>query len=222
MVPLEHYDRRQYKNISPCRQYKNIYSRHDCDKAAQSLGLPAAAVTFARACVYTDPGDRRQSARPSMALCHHQTNPAFDHSAEVPTRAVKVLAQRRPAALMRLLNSLSRALYPAPVSLHIFVDGPQSNSSIDQAAQTKVTKIANNWQWQHGLKAVIAREKKVGLREQWLGCFIPQSPNDQAGNAKDANWLAWLRCADCGDLGDSYCFSADHWRRCFSPVWQQL
>jgi hypothetical protein len=68
---------------------------------------------------------------------------------------VVVLAFNRPAALRRLLDSVSRGQYPNhTVSLVI---------SIDSGGDEEVVRVAESFKWLHGEKTVVVAERHLGL-----------------------------------------------------------
>jgi hypothetical protein len=80
---------------------------------------------------------------------------------------IKILAFRRPASLVRLLQSLSRAAYDEQdkLDVDIFVDFDDSEERM------QVVEVAKNWTWAIGQKTVHVRKAWVGLRKQWLECY---------------------------------------------------
>lgn len=74
---------------------------------------------------------------------------------------IVIAAYNRGNTLTRLLSSLAKAYYPAPVKLIISIDGGGSDS---------VKKIAEEFDWQHGQKEIIAHPENLGLRRHILSC----------------------------------------------------
>lgn len=76
--------------------------------------------------------------------------------------AIVVAAYNRPASLLRLLNGLLKAHYPAhPVPLHI---------SIDQSFAPDVAQTAEDFAWPYGPKKVEKHPEHLGLRSHLLHC----------------------------------------------------
>lgn len=73
--------------------------------------------------------------------------------------AIVVVAYNRTESLKRLLDSLSKAVYPDDVCL-IF--------SIDKSDVTEVSDIAASYSWTHGEKRIIQHAKRLGLRNHIL------------------------------------------------------
>jgi len=74
---------------------------------------------------------------------------------------VIVAAYNRPASLSRLLRSLDNAHYSRQTELII---------SIDKSDNNEVLQFAKNFNWKHGKKTIIAREKHLGLKDHILAC----------------------------------------------------
>ena len=113
--------------------------------------------------------------------------------AGVAATSIKVLAFKRPAALQRLLASLTSANYTtkqSEISVDIWIDSPKgygNGNSNDQencdASESDindlhkhVVAVARAWTWPHGAVNVHVRDKWVGLRKQWLGCDQSANP----------------------------------------------
>ncbi|SNY99632.1 glycosyltransferase [Flagellimonas pacifica] len=76
---------------------------------------------------------------------------------------IVVVAYNRPRSLARLLNSLSRAKYPEQdVDLIISIDRGDNNRN--------VLEMANEFNWEHGVKKVEYQETNLGLRNHILKC----------------------------------------------------
>ena len=83
-----------------------------------------------------------------------QTQPNY------PKPAIVIPAYKRPAHLLRLLESLNRAFYPdEPVQLIISIDG---------GGEPDVLEAANQFSFRHGTKEVVKRERNLGLRDHIL------------------------------------------------------
>lgn len=71
-------------------------------------------------------------------------------------------AYSRPNALLRLLNSINRAVYPEErIQLIISLDG---------GASEEVQNVAESFRFKYGEKKVISREENLGLRKHILWC----------------------------------------------------
>ena len=89
-----------------------------------------------------------------------------EKSQEAPTSylpAIVTVGYNRPAALERLLHSLTKAHYPEGVPLIISIDYGADNHQ-------EVMKVAQKFVWTYGEKRVIAHEKNLGLRPHILSC----------------------------------------------------
>jgi hypothetical protein len=75
--------------------------------------------------------------------------------------AIVVVAYNRPNSLKRLLESLSKAIYPNDVTLLI---------SLDKSDKCDVEDVANNFNWKFGDKEVLVQPKNLGLRKHILQC----------------------------------------------------
>ena len=76
--------------------------------------------------------------------------------------AIVVIAYNRVVPLKRLLNSLSKAVYPsANITLHI---------SIDASNIPAVAAVAENFEWKHGQKIVEVKKERRGLLRHVLEC----------------------------------------------------
>ena len=78
---------------------------------------------------------------------------------EGPT--IVVVGYNRPDTLARLLNNLESSIYDSPTRLVI---------SIDKGECNKTVELARNFNWSHGEKVFIPREKNLGLKEHVLVC----------------------------------------------------
>ena len=81
-------------------------------------------------------------------------------SAKLPT--IVVIGYNRPKSLLRLLDSLSKAHYPAG-DIRLVI-------SLDNSGTLEPLRIAEAYPWAHGEKRVIHREKRMGLRNHVLAC----------------------------------------------------
>lgn len=77
--------------------------------------------------------------------------------------AVVVIAYDRTDSLARLLESLSRAHYPADVEAPLVI-------SIDHAPHADTRRLAEQFDWPHGEKRIIAHQANLGLRAHVLSC----------------------------------------------------
>lgn len=76
--------------------------------------------------------------------------------------AIVVIAYNRVVPLKRLLNSLSKAVYPSVnITLHI---------SIDASNIPAVAAVAENFEWKHGNKIVDIKKERRGLLKHVLEC----------------------------------------------------
>ena len=79
--------------------------------------------------------------------------------------AIIIIAYNRPISLNRLLNSLDVANYDEnDVPLIISIDYQASKEN------KKVLKIAENYNWKHGIKKIIKHSKNLGLRAHVITC----------------------------------------------------
>jgi hypothetical protein len=74
-----------------------------------------------------------------------------------------VIAYDRTDSLARLLESLSRARYPADVDVPLVI-------SIDYAPHADTASMAERFDWPHGEKRIIAHPANLGLRAHVLAC----------------------------------------------------
>lgn len=81
-------------------------------------------------------------------------------TANLPT--IVVIGYNRPNSLLRLLDSLSKAHYPAG-DIRLVI-------SLDNSGTLEPLRIAEAYPWAHGEKRVIHREKRMGLRNHVLAC----------------------------------------------------
>lgn len=81
-------------------------------------------------------------------------------TANLPT--IVVIGYNRPKSLLRLLESLSKAHYPAG-EIRLVI-------SLDNSGTLEPLRIAEAYPWTHGEKRVIHREKRMGLRNHILAC----------------------------------------------------
>ncbi len=79
------------------------------------------------------------------------------------TPAIVAIGYDRPEALRRLLSSIEAALYPDGVRPALVI-------SIDKSDSEAVLNAAREFEYSHGEKIVMAREKRMGLREHVLSC----------------------------------------------------
>ena len=91
---------------------------------------------------------------------------------------VKILAQRRPESLERLLDSLAGASYPRRVviDVEINIDGAPSSWTGDD--HKRVVQVAHEFQWPLGEVSVIQADSWRGLRQAWLEC-TPKNSLDE-------------------------------------------
>ncbi len=72
------------------------------------------------------------------------------------------IGYNRPKSLKRLLDALNKAEYEDNQVLLII--------SLDYAGMPEMSKLAEEYKWEHGEKAVIAYQERQGLREHILKC----------------------------------------------------
>lgn len=77
--------------------------------------------------------------------------------------AIVTIGYNRPKSLKRLLNSISKASFPEGVKVPLVI-------SIDKSDSDEVVKEAENFEWTHGEKVILAREERMGLKEHVLSC----------------------------------------------------
>jgi uncharacterized protein Veg len=75
--------------------------------------------------------------------------------------AIIVAAYNRPNSLIRLLNSLVKAIYESDVTLVI---------SIDKSDSDDVFEVANNFDWNNGKKVIIKQNENLGLKKHIISC----------------------------------------------------
>lgn len=76
---------------------------------------------------------------------------------------IVVAAYNRPNSLNRLLNSIASAYYPKELSIQLII-------SIDFSGSNDCVEIANQFEWQHGKKHIIAHKENLGLRKHIISC----------------------------------------------------
>ncbi|XP_040375930.1 uncharacterized protein LOC102715342 [Oryza brachyantha] len=97
---------------------------------------------------------------------------------------IKVLAYDRPAPLRRCLRSLAAADYAGDrVALHVLVDHPPPNASLD--ASREILAEADAFRWPHGEKRVHYRAANAGLQAQWIEAWWPGSDDEFAFVVED-------------------------------------
>ncbi|GGK05624.1 hypothetical protein [Pseudomonas matsuisoli] len=74
-----------------------------------------------------------------------------------------VIGYNRPKSLTRLLESLSKAHYPAEGGVQLVI-------SLDNSGNPEPGHVAQAFDWPHGEKRVILRETRLGLRQHVLSC----------------------------------------------------
>lgn len=77
--------------------------------------------------------------------------------------AIVTIGYNRPKSMERLLKSVENAHYPEGVSVPLVI-------SIDNSGDDNVVKAAEEFEWTHGEKRIIAREVRMGLKEHVLAC----------------------------------------------------
>ncbi|PKP29580.1 MAG: glycosyl transferase family 2, partial [Bacteroidetes bacterium HGW-Bacteroidetes-17] len=82
---------------------------------------------------------------------------------------IVVVTYNRAESLKRILVSLAKARYDIEVELIISIDGGGDHG---------VVKMANEYNWSHGKKRIIIREKNLGLREHMIRCGDIALEND--------------------------------------------
>lgn len=95
---------------------------------------------------------------------------------------IKILAQRRPDDLHRLLSSLIAGRYPHNITLdlEIYVDNVPSPTPAHVHTLTYARHFAAT-SWAFGDATVIAAHQYQGLRAQWLRCANPSVFGDEFG-----------------------------------------
>ena len=82
--------------------------------------------------------------------------------------AIIAIGYNRPEALKRLLGSLNSAKYDTDdITLIISIDHSKKEKDEKNKA---VLNLANDFEWKHGEKRVIFREKNMGLRAHVIAC----------------------------------------------------
>lgn len=81
------------------------------------------------------------------------------------------VAYNRPASLKRLLSSITAAYYPKDIKVPLII-------SIDYSGSDDCLKVAEETEWTHGPKEIIAHQKNLGLREHILSCGDIALKND--------------------------------------------
>lgn len=76
--------------------------------------------------------------------------------------AICIITYNRPKSLNRVLSSITQADYSGD-SIDLFI-------SIDYSGNDAVEKVANQYEWIHGNKNVIAHKENLGLRKHILSC----------------------------------------------------
>lgn len=75
---------------------------------------------------------------------------------------IVAVGYNRPKSLARLLTSLSKAHYPS--------EGARLVISLDNSGNPEPLKVAEAFDWPFGEKRIMAREKRMGLRQHILSC----------------------------------------------------
>ena len=95
---------------------------------------------------------------------------------------LKVLAQRRPAELQRLLYSIDAASYPAAatIDVEIHVDACRKSPGLFArrdpkcvAGRKAVLAAAKAWTWRFGDVSVVKAKENKGIRQAWLSAYDP-------------------------------------------------
>jgi hypothetical protein len=81
------------------------------------------------------------------------------------------VAHNRPTSLKRLLSSITAAYYPNGIKVPLII-------SIDYSGSDDCLKVAEETEWTHGPKEIIAHQKNLGLREHILSCGDIALKND--------------------------------------------
>lgn len=81
------------------------------------------------------------------------------------------VAYNRPASLKRLLSSITAAYYPKDIKVPLII-------SIDYSGSDDCLKVAEETEWPHGPKEIIAHQTNLGLREHILSCGDIALKND--------------------------------------------
>ncbi|KAL5221489.1 hypothetical protein ABZP36_026202 [Zizania latifolia] len=127
-----------------------------------------------------------------VLLLHHRSSsqvPLLSGSGPAPdprrfSLIIKVLAYDRPAPLRRCLRSLATADYDGDrVELHVFVDHPPHNASLDTSRV--ILAEADAFRWPHGEKRVHYRVANAGLQAQWIEAWWPGSDDEFAFIVED-------------------------------------
>lgn len=77
--------------------------------------------------------------------------------------AICTVGYNRPESMTRLLQSLSRGIYPSDVAVTLYI-------SIDKSDSDNVVDVARSFDWKHGVKQILTHEKNLGLRRHILSC----------------------------------------------------
>lgn len=81
------------------------------------------------------------------------------------------VAYNRPASLKRLLSSITAAYYPKDIKVPLII-------SIDYSGSDDCLKVAEETEWPHGPKEIIAHQNNLGLRQHILSCGDIALKND--------------------------------------------
>jgi len=76
--------------------------------------------------------------------------------------AIVIVAYNRPEPLKRLLDSVSKGIYPDE-SIDLII-------SIDKSDNENIEKIAHEFVWSFGQKTIIQHESRLGLKKHILSC----------------------------------------------------
>ena len=110
--------------------------------------------------------------------------------------SIRVLCYKRPQALRRLLDSLSRAFYPKniTINMYVYVDSPGGEESADVARNFS---ISSNWTL--GQVIVSIAQKHLGVQGQWRGMWNGGASSDISIVFEDdvevsPFFFAWMWC----------------------------
>jgi len=77
--------------------------------------------------------------------------------------AIVAIGYNRPKSLERLLNSVENGIFPEGVKVPLVI-------SIDKSDSVETVKVAEEFNWTHGDKVVMARSERMGLKAHVLSC----------------------------------------------------
>lgn len=127
---------------------------------------------------------------------------------------VKILTFNRPASLLRLLESLERAIYPAEkqITLIISVDQDENMNSSNHLREN-VLNVAKTFRFSHGQCRLENLHRHIGLVGQWINAWEPSDDNEILVVFEDdltvsQHWFTWLNLAVSNYYADSTNFDS--------------